>query len=432
MLSVEGRLYQIRLTVALTRVLRKTVANKTQTSLKVGLNPNETLLEQGLVYPSLGLIPWPQAQRETHPMASSAARNTSHGLKRSEKHIPGRKGPSLLSGKCHPSSAALRFISGPPLRDLFQFNCLCERSQHSPPFPNRGKLVIMKTKLTAFIILILLLSGSCSLLPGSEDEGDKLQETAFPARAERSEAAALAPENTWWQPDLDTSWQWQLSGDTDTSYDVDLYDLDLFETSPALIEQLHQQGRYVVCYLSAGSWEDWRPDADSFPPQVLGKNYTGWPGEKWLDIRQIDILAPILLARLDLCAAKGFDGVEPDNIDGYTNKTGFPLSYQDQLAFNIWLAQEAHARGLSIGLKNDPQQIPDLHPYFDWALTEDCFDEGWCADLHPFIAAGKPVFAAEYTDTGITLANFCPRAAELRFNAILKNRDLDAYRESCP
>ncbi len=168
------------------------------------------------------------------------------------------------------------------------------------------------------------------------------------------------------------------------------------------------------------------------PRRYLGKKYQGWPGEKWLDIRQIDLLAPILRNRLDECAAKGFVGVEPDNIDAYTNNTGFPLSYEDQLAFNIWLAEEAHLRGLSIGLKNDPEQVLDLLPHFDWALTEDCFDQDWCEEMLPFIQAGKPVFAAEYTDTGIVLADICPLAREMGFSLILKNRELDAYREACP
>jgi hypothetical protein len=134
---------------------------------------------------------------------------------------------------------------------------------------------------------------------------------------------------------------------------------------------------------------------------------------------------------LDQCKAKGFDGVEPDNIDGYTNDTGFPLTYQDQLDYNIWLANEAHERGLSIGLKNDPEQVADLLLYYDWALTESCFAEGWCDQFAPFVAAGKAVFAVEYTDTGMSLEKFCPQAEGINFNAILKRRNLDAWRQAC-
>jgi hypothetical protein len=180
-----------------------------------------------------------------------------------------------------------------------------------------------------------------------------------------------------------------------------------------------------------GSWEEWRPDAEQFPDEVIGDRYEGWPGERWLDIRRLDLLAPILQARLDLCQAKGFDGVEPDNMDGYDNDTGFPLTYDDQLTFNLWLAAEAHARGLSIGQKNAPEQVADLLPVFDWALTEDCFAEGWCEAMLPYIAAGKPVFAAEYTDMGLEPDDFCPQASALGFSAILKERELGAWRMGC-
>ena len=80
------------------------------------------------------------------------------------------------------------------------------------------------------------------------------------------------------------------------------------------------------------------------------------------------------------------------------------------MTFNRWLATEAHRRGLSIGLKNAPDLAPALLDDFDWALTEDCFDQGWCRQMDIFIAAGKPVLAAEYTDTGMTLATLCPQA----------------------
>ncbi len=73
-----------------------------------------------------------------------------------------------------------------------------------------------------------------------------------------------------------------------------------------------------------------------------------------------------------------------------------------------------------------------MEPHFDWALTEDCFAEGWCTQMLPFINAGKAVFAAEYTDTGISMEKVCQQAEAMRFTVILKNRNLDAYRKTCP
>ncbi|PKO12998.1 MAG: endo alpha-1,4 polygalactosaminidase [Chloroflexi bacterium HGW-Chloroflexi-10] len=234
-------------------------------------------------------------------------------------------------------------------------------------------------------------------------------------------------------PKSETTFSIQFSDEIDiNSLKGTLIDLDLFETDSQTITSLHNQGKYIVCYLSAGSWENWRPDASEFPHEVIGSNYAGWPGEKWLDIRELETLAPILTQRLDLCAQKGFDGVEPDNVDGYQNNTGFPLSAADQLQFNRWLAAEAHARGLSIGLKNDPEQAADLVDHFDWALLEDCYAQNWCNLLDIFINQEKAVFAIEYTDEQTDFEQVCRLAAKDRINVVLKNRNLDSFEDHCP
>ena len=137
-------------------------------------------------------------------------------------------------------------------------------------------------------------------------------------------------------------------------------------------------------------------------------------------------------ARLDQCKAKGFDAVEPDNMQIYDNDTGFPITYEDQLNYAKWLADESHQRGLAIGVKNAPDQVKDLLPYFDFAITEDCFAQGWCEEMLPFIQAGKPVFAAEYEDTGVDFSAACRKAKELGFSVILKRRILTSYRITCP
>jgi hypothetical protein len=239
---------------------------------------------------------------------------------------------------------------------------------------------------------------------------------------------AEVPDDEIWQPAPGTSWQWQLSGDIDTSLDVVMYDIDLFDTPQSLIDTLHNDGRMVICYFSAGSHEAWRPDAAAFPTEVLGAPLEGWEGERWLDIRQIALLSPIMTARLDLAVQKGCDGVEPDNVDGYTNESGFPLTGDDQLAFNRWLAAEAHQRGLSIGLKNDLAQIPQLVNDFDWALNEQCFEYNECETLLPFIEAGKAVFGVEYTGNP---DEYCPHVNGLNFDWLSKHLELDAYRVAC-
>jgi len=270
------------------------------------------------------------------------------------------------------------------------------------------------------IVLALLILSACA--PAAPADREPIS----------SVDASPVPAGSYWHPAPGDSFQLQFSGNLDLSVQADVYDLDLFDTDPASVEEIHARGGHAVCYISVGAWEDWRPDADQFPAEVIGKNYQGWPGEKWLDIRQIDKLAPILRARLDLCALKGFDGVEPDNVEIYDNDSGFPITYADQLAFAIWLANEAHTRGLAIGLKNAPDMAVDALPYFDFSVLEDCHAYNWCADLRPFIEAGKPVFAIEYTDMGVDFNAACAEAKSLGVSMLLKHRNLDAYREGCP
>jgi hypothetical protein len=232
-----------------------------------------------------------------------------------------------------------------------------------------------------------------------------------------------------WKPSLNTSWQWQLSGTIDQTVDAQMYDIDLYDVDAATVASLHAKGRKVVCYLSAGSYEDWRGDAAQFPRAVLGNNLEGWPGEKWLDIRQISVIGPIMQARFDLCKQKGFDGIEIDNVDGYTNNTGFPLTGADQIAYNKYLADEAHKRGLAIALKNDIDQLAALVPYFDFAINEECFNYKECDGYSKtFIAAGKPVFNVEYD---LQTNQFCPQANALNFNSLKKKLNLDATRTAC-
>ena len=233
----------------------------------------------------------------------------------------------------------------------------------------------------------------------------------------------------WWRPAPGTSWQWQLTDAIDPSVDVAMYDIDLFEAPEETIAGLHADGRIVICYFSAGSREQWRPDADDIPANARGNELDGWPGEVWLDVRDAGVRA-VMQARLDLAVDKGCDGVEPDNVDGFDNDSGFDLTAGDQLDYDRFLAQQAHARGLSIGLKNDVAQLDDLVGDFDWALNEECFDYDECDAYATFIDAGKAVFHTSYGGQGVA-NQICPQANAMDLDAIVKNLDLDAFRIGC-
>jgi hypothetical protein len=233
-----------------------------------------------------------------------------------------------------------------------------------------------------------------------------------------------------WRPLPLVSWYWQLQGPVDNSRPAAVYDVDGFQTRASEVAALHAQGKRVVCYIDAGTWERFRPDAGRFPRSSLGRG-NGWPGERWLDVRRLQVLEPIMAARLRMCARKGFDGLEPDNIDGFENHTGFAISAAAQLRYDEWIATEAHTLGLAVLQKNDPEQARTLQPFFDGVLDEQCNQYHECSSFKPYLAAGKPVMNAEYEPA--LYPGFCAADARAGISGALYGLALDGklYRP-CP
>lgn len=242
-----------------------------------------------------------------------------------------------------------------------------------------------------------------------------------------------------WRPHQKESWQIQLSAPPSRPFPaVQMIEADGFDTPSATVADLHRsrRGRGVVCYIDAGTWENWRPDAGEFPRYLLGRPDQGWAGERWLDIARFrGTLGKIMRARAAMCKAKGFNAIDFDNVDGYANDTGFRLTSADQLRYDVFLANTAHRLGLSVALKNDLPQIPVLLRYFDFAVDEQCFQYHECLrsqnggfGLDEFTRAGKAVFEIEYR---LTRAQFCPAAIRDHFNGLRKRLSLGAWRQPC-
>jgi len=222
-------------------------------------------------------------------------------------------------------------------------------------------------------------------------------------------------------------YHWQLSTAFSAPRDVlpgdgpTVYDLDGETNDAATVAALHALGPSVkvVCYVDVGTWESYRSDASKFPASVIG-NPNGWPGEKWLDVRQQSLLLPLMKSRFEnWCVAKGFDAVEPDNLDGWENDPGFPVTETENLSYDLAIAAMGHALNLSMGLKNLPENAPSLEPHFDWALNEQCFEFGECSYFEKsFIAKGKAVWDVEYNPSPD-----CASASDAHLNA--QKRDLD-------
>ncbi len=235
-------------------------------------------------------------------------------------------------------------------------------------------------------------------------------------------------DTTWWHPEVKTTWQIQLQGKINRTSAINMYVLDLFDTSAATIKLLHARGSKVVCYLNAGSLEQWRADSEDFPAELIGLPLSDWLGENWLDISQLETLIPLLTARLDLAQSKACDGLDFDNVDGFTHDTGFVLTEADQANFNHWLAIAAHERGMAAGLRNDATQALDLSAYFDFALSEACQIKQECELYEAFSYANKPVFDIEYRGTPTKI---CANAKRFGINTLIKQSQLTAWRYAC-
>jgi len=195
------------------------------------------------------------------------------------------------------------------------------------------------------------------------------------------------------------------------------------------VAELHKLGDRAICYINVGTSENWRPDYSEFPAALLGED-NGWPGEQWLDTNpsgpDYSTLQAIMTSRFEMCAANGFDAVEPDNMDGAENATGFNLTVGESDQYAEWVADEVHSLGMSIAQKNFEDQSRVLQPYFDFVVEEQCFQYDDCSDLAPYTAAGKAIFEVEYQGQDQSLASFCPSANAAGYDSVEFDLNLDA------
>ncbi|HTR51401.1 MAG TPA: endo alpha-1,4 polygalactosaminidase [Kofleriaceae bacterium] len=272
-------------------------------------------------------------------------------------------------------------------------------------------------------MLVLALLG-CSAVESGLDISDDARHhrrdagvTEVDARATPDAPAAPtpdAPAGSIWQPTdaAPIHFHWMIGASSFTSGDLlagqtgqVVYDIDGANATAADVAAIHAAGAIAVCYVDVGTLEPGRPDTSSFPASVVGPGVQGWPGEHWLLVTAANqpIILPLMKARfVDWCQAKGFDAIEPDNLDAWTNISG--VSETDNVTYDLAIGQLAHALPLSIGLKNvmtdlDSSQYPSFLSEFDWALNEQCYQYGECGAYTAagsFLPAGKAVFDVEY------------------------------------
>ncbi|KAH9208908.1 glycoside-hydrolase family GH114-domain-containing protein [Leptodontidium sp. 2 PMI_412] len=81
---------------------------------------------------------------------------------------------------------------------------------------------------------------------------------------------AGAGAKAWYQPTAGTTWDWQLQVLINPTAAVQVYDIDMFDNTAAVVTDLHNRGKKVICYIDVGSWENYRSDASKFPASLLG------------------------------------------------------------------------------------------------------------------------------------------------------------------
>ncbi len=244
-----------------------------------------------------------------------------------------------------------------------------------------------------------------------------------------------APGTVWSpSPAEPIHFHWQLS-DAFTAADLlagqqgaVVYDIDGQLATAADVAMIHAAGAIAICYVDVGGLEQGRPDYAQFPASVVGPVVQGWPGENWLLVTAANqgLILPLMQARFEQwCQAKGFDAVEPDNLDVFSNLSG-QVSETDNVAYDLAIASQVHALKLSIGLKNllsdlSASNVPTILSSFDWALVEQCYEYTECSvysQAGSFLPLGKAVFDVEYNVTPT-----CTDAAMIHMNA--QKRDLD-------
>lgn len=241
-------------------------------------------------------------------------------------------------------------------------------------------------------------------------------------------SAGQAGAAPWYSPGVDSSWQAQLQGSVDTNLAVDLFYLDADDAGPATLRQIRAQGDHLLCYLSAGTFEPWRPDAAEFPASVIGGPLTDHPDERWLDFRDASVLA-LMRARIARLASVGCEGIDPSSIDTSVDP-GFAITEADALGYARWFAEEIHAQGMSAGLSSRETWVDSLNDAFDWALAVDCLASTGCVGFEPVREREHAVLLVEFGDQS-RVAEVCPAAATLGFDALLKTPTFDAFRIGC-
>ncbi|KAJ7641204.1 glycoside hydrolase family 114 protein [Roridomyces roridus] len=225
---------------------------------------------------------------------------------------------------------------------------------------------------------------------------------------------------------------YQIGGSYTAAADVKVVDRDHSESPVA--------GLFNICYINAFQTQ---PEEKSFWTSSANKDLLlltkagalfedkDWPGEYFLDTTtdaKRQRIATILNGWIDDCASKGFNAIEPDNLDTFTRSNGL-LTADNNLALAKLFTDHAHSLGLLVAQKNTGDELGSTGKSaagFDFALAEECNEYEECDSYTDVYGAN--VIEIEYTDADDASANFkavC-KARGSSISVILRDRDVVA------
>jgi hypothetical protein len=245
-------------------------------------------------------------------------------------------------------------------------------------------------------------------------------------------AAQSAQAATVALPPVNGQFDYQIGGAYTPLSSVSIVDRDR-SASPVA-------GKYNICYVNAFQTQ---PDEASFwtsghsnllVKRANGTNLTDpdWPGEFILDTSTAakrSSIATIVNGWIDGCKTKGFQAIEPDNLDSWTRSLN-KLTKANNVAYATLLATHAHSIGLAIAQKNTSElgTTGKTSVGFDFAIAEECQVYAECGSYTgPY---GNRVIEIEYTDNARSAYTTACAAQGKNISVILRDRDVVAKGQS--
>jgi len=289
--------------------------------------------------------------------------------------------------------------------------------------------------------------------------------------------ASGASASSWWQPGQITAWAYMIGynspitvpsfissptgSDPNTAVDIDLGDQDgmtstcyAYATAPCpltdgptetSVNSIHAANAHAICYVDVGTDETWRSDTTEFSSSEIGGPLSGWPDEYFINVNDwstpvssgYETLQTIMTNRFALCKAEGFDAIEADNVDAYTDGNldlpgGATITMAGDEQYVQELAQTAHSMGLAYFLKNEingDSFITNEVGNVDGEIVEQCWQYQECSALDVFVQDGKPIMNVEYDSP--SESTLCSEANAFPMASNSENLDVTSISYSC-